>query len=110
LFELAYDNKPGSANLSPMSQWWRENCLYLAPAASEAFIAACGAAEKHRVLLAGRVASSKLEENWNIIKGACETIASAVQLPGIGPALIQTLIFKADGQFAVEADRSTQPG
>jgi hypothetical protein len=90
LFDLAHDDKAESYDrLNQILQWWRDNCLYLAPDAAAAFITACGATGAHRALLKGGDREI-LKENWKKIEGASEAIAAAVQLPGIGVALVQS--------------------
>jgi hypothetical protein len=67
-------------------EWWKHNCLYLAPPAREAFVQAYFAAKDHRDLLArGSGASgADIRENSQIIMKAGEAIVSGVELPPLG--------------------------
>jgi hypothetical protein len=93
LSRLAHDKSEGVTDrLNGMLQWYSENCLYLAPEAGRAFVRACHAAHMHSSLVEGGPTSSTLvRDNWEVITLAPETIAAAVQLPGIGAELVKEL-------------------
>jgi hypothetical protein len=66
-------------------EWWRSNCLYLAPAAREAFRLAYSLAADHRNLVArGPASGVDAKENFEIIMKAGEAIVSGVELPTLG--------------------------
>lgn len=70
--------------------WWDNNCLYLEPAAREAFANAYAAADLHRAILENSrrdcVAIEEININWKIITDAAEIITSSVALPGLTSA------------------------
>jgi hypothetical protein len=74
-----------------MTGWWLNNCLYLEPAASEAFIRAVNAASSHKGILKVPGAGPKADENWDRILAAPKIIAAAVKLPGVGAAYEEVL-------------------
>jgi hypothetical protein len=87
LLSAAHGNAPPNTILENF-QWWEENCLYLAPAASHAFVVACNAAAMHKDLQ-GPEARQYLRQNWDDIAAAGKAIADAVQLPGLDLASLK---------------------
>lgn len=72
-------------------QWWNENCLYLEPAARDAFSLAYSFAPSHRALVAGMAIhgttySADIEQREKEIMKAGEVLVQAVQLPGLTQA------------------------
>lgn len=67
-------------------EWWRSNCLYLAPAARQAFLQAYLAAAHHHSLMSrgSGATGADVTENYAVIKKAGEAIVSGVELPTLG--------------------------
>ena len=64
--------------------WWENNCLFLEPAAREAFSEAYTCAHAHSALVNGGEASAQhARENWTRIMRAGQVLVEAVQLPGL---------------------------
>jgi hypothetical protein len=74
-------------------EWWRSNCLYLAPAARGAFRLAYAAAASHRNLLAGAGGADE-KGNYEVILRAGEAIVSGVELPTLGEREAEDVIDK----------------
>jgi hypothetical protein len=64
--------------------FWNRNCLYLSPAAREAFQDAYFAAKDHRQFVEARMPGNEVRENWLLIIKAGEAIVSGVELPTLG--------------------------
>jgi len=96
----ARDESEGNKAIHGHMQWWRENCLYLSPAASKAFEDACTAAFTHSALRDGvqakTVTVEELTKNWKRIGVALEAIANDVKLPGIGATAREAVAPKPD--------------
>lgn len=72
-------------------EWWADNCLYLSPVASLAFMTACQAALFHADLLKMRVSSDKIQENWEKIASAGNDIRKGADLPALGESEFKAL-------------------
>lgn len=77
-----YSNDINSVVLECQERW-RSNCLYLAPAAREAFRLVYCAAADHPSLLEARVSGADAIENYEVIMRG-EAIVSGVDLPTLG--------------------------
>lgn len=66
--------------------WWNDNCLYLAPAARDAFFHSFMAVNGHKGMVAGGVEAATIRQNWEIVKKAGEVIVQSVALPVITDA------------------------
>lgn len=66
--------------------WWEQNCLYLEPAAREAFSAAYTASNLHQDLFRNRVEARLITENFAKITSAGEILVKSVSLPGLTKA------------------------
>jgi hypothetical protein len=65
-------------------RWWDANCLYLTPAAREAFNTAYFAASAQRAFVRNHANAELVEANWSRVKSAGEVIVAAVELPSLG--------------------------
>lgn len=66
--------------------WWQENCLYLEPAAREAFRIAISTAPNHELIVNASRATRNVDavqKSWAGIFGAGDVIVKAVALPGL---------------------------
>jgi hypothetical protein len=65
--------------------WWNQNCLYLEPAAREAFVESYSAAMNHRtyVRMEPPRNAELVKSNWQKVLRAGEAIVLGVQLPGL---------------------------
>lgn len=63
--------------------WWEKNCVYLSKEASEAFVAAYGAAVDHRENVKARLPVDQITTNFNDLRRAGNIILMAVALPGL---------------------------
>lgn len=63
--------------------WWEQNCLYLEPAAREAFSAAYTASHMHQDLFRTRAEAKEIVQNFEKITSAGEIIVKSVSLPGL---------------------------
>lgn len=66
--------------------WWLDNCLYLEPAAREAFRVAMATAPDHSLVVdanRGTANAEVVQKSWAGIFGAGDTILRAVALPGL---------------------------
>jgi hypothetical protein len=79
-------------------EWWQGNCLYLEPAAREAFRLAYCFAGDHRSLLArgSGVSGADVRENYEIIMRAGEALVSGVELPTLGEREVENIMDKGD--------------
>ena len=70
--------------------WWEQNCLYLEPAAREAFSTAYHAAASHRGFVQARDIRL-IQENWTRITEVGQVIVEAVQLPRLTESELQNI-------------------
>lgn len=74
-----------SEAVAECQKWWSENCLYLEPAAREAFSNAYWAASQHHLLLdtpnRDAAAIEAIGKNWEYVTSAGQIILDSVALP-----------------------------
>ena len=78
-----YDDGIGAVVLE-CQEWWEQNCLFLEPAARDAFVSAYSAASTHQELVRGGLGQLEaIQASWKHIIDAGQTITKSVQLPGL---------------------------